>query len=170
MVPFLEIIFDRQMKEDILPKIDSLATDRKDRSDVVRDILYKSFDYTPRQLSEKQKETNKLAEKEMTKGSHLTVVTDEAFRNIFFKTLIAIPHESKRDTLPSDYRRLLQLALYDYFGIKAPAPRVKNFKAENWKQYICRDYVHKPIKLIISARNSYNPKKEPSDNLGPVRL
>jgi hypothetical protein len=139
MVPYLEIIFDIPMREDILPKIDALTTDGRDRSDVVRDILYESFDYTPQQLPDKQTRENKLAENKMTKDSHLMVVTDETFCDIFFKTLIKVPDDPKKDTLHISYRRLLQLVLYDYFGIKAPSWRVKTFESETWKQYVCRN-------------------------------
>jgi len=119
MFPFLEIKHYRDFDKNILPKIDALAAEQnRTRSDVIRDILYARFDYTPRSRSQDKINEDLIKERQEGKSvQHRCIVVrvDGEYKDLFFKYIIAQPGRLDRN-----YRSYLNQCMYHYFDMAVP--------------------------------------------------
>ena len=118
MVSYLELNWDYQEKEDLLPHIDKLAINGKTRNEVVRDKLYNYLQYTPNPRSELQCEIDRNAEQLEEKklhGKSLVIIADGMFiLELFY---YAINHY--RDGMRR-HRKVIKCILYESFGLEKP--------------------------------------------------
>jgi hypothetical protein len=118
MVSYLELNWDNQEKEDLLPHIDKLAVGSKTRNEVVRDKLYNYLQYIPEPRSEIQckidRNTEQLEEKKLH-GKSLVIIAD----GIFILELFHYAINHYRDGMHR-HRKVIKCILYESFGLEKP--------------------------------------------------
>jgi len=116
MFQFLQIKRCRDFNKNILPKIDTLAAEQnRTRSDVIRDILYARFDYTPLPRSPEQVNEDHIIERQEERSlQHRCIIVrvDKEYRLMFFEYIIAQPGGLERN-----YRSYLNQTLYHHFDM-----------------------------------------------------
>jgi len=119
MFPFLEIKHYRDFDKNILPKIDALAAEQgKNRSDVIRYILYARFGYISLPRSQDQINEDHAAERQEGKSvQHRCIIVrvDKEYRDMFFQFIVEQPGRLDRN-----YRSYLNQTLYHYFDMAVP--------------------------------------------------
>ena len=91
MFQYLEIKLYRDFEKNILPNIDSLATElNRTRLDVIRDILYARFGYIPLPRSQDKINEDHTAERHEERSvQHRCIIVrvDKEYRDMFFMSL-----------------------------------------------------------------------------------
>lgn len=106
-MPTIDIALNEFVNAHILPKIDALARERScTQSDVLRDIFYSSFEYSPSQI-EADCEIEVSTERKSGKGRSITAVIDNQFYDILMCYWVGC-----RGT----YHQAVRHILYNYFG------------------------------------------------------
>lgn len=84
----MELDLSKSIRQDLLPYIDRLAVNDKTRNDVVRDILYGEFGYTPKPRSDLQRQIDRTTEQREEKRIHnksIVIICEKKFIAIFFR-------------------------------------------------------------------------------------
>ncbi len=119
MFPFLEIKRYKDFDKNILPKIDAIAEKQgKTRSDIIRDILYRRFDYIPLPRSQDRINEDRIEERQEERSvQHRCIIVrvDGKYKDLFFEYIIAQPGRLDRN-----YRSYLNQTLYHYFNMSVP--------------------------------------------------
>src|SRR5665647_2548182 len=119
MTLFVQISRNKDFNTSILPKIDAIAEEQgKTRSDVIRDILYSRFDYTPLPRSQDKINEDRIEERQEEQSlQHRCIIVrvDGKYKDLFFKYILTQPGRLDRN-----YRRYINQTLYHHFGMAAP--------------------------------------------------
>ena len=119
MILFVQISRNKDFNTNILPKIDALAEEQgKNRSDVIRDILYARFGYEPEPRSQDNINEDLIKERqeeEKVKCRCIIVRVDGEYKDLFFQFIV-----EQLGRLDRNYRSYLNQTLYHYFDIAVP--------------------------------------------------
>src|SRR5665647_726711 len=119
MTLFVQISRNKDFNANILPKIDALAEEQgKNRSDVIRDILYARFGYEPEPQSQDNINEDLIKERqeeEKVKCRCIIVRVDGEYKDLFFQFIV-----EQLGRLDRNYRSYLNQTLYHYFDIAVP--------------------------------------------------
>ena len=85
MTGLIEIKCDKDFNTNILPKIDALAAEQnKTRNDVIRDILYSSSNYKPKQPSPEKVNKVHIEQYERSMKRRIWVTVDMVYLDAFY--------------------------------------------------------------------------------------
>ena len=119
MTLFVQISRNKDFNTTILPKIDALAEEQgKNRSDVIRDILYARFGYIPLPRSQDKIIEDLIKERQeetKVKCRCIVIKVDGKYKDLFFKYILTQPGRLDRN-----YRGYINQTLYHYFDMAVP--------------------------------------------------